>query len=73
MSIPTVMGRGLALWCPGATHGGLQHETGLVNKDNRTAFTPGFFYPWPVLGWPLRNSLLVAFTGTLLGFLGTRA
>jgi hypothetical protein len=32
-----------------------------------------FFYAWPVLTWPLGNRLLVAFTGTTLGFLGAPA
>ena len=61
---------GGAPWSPGAAHRGLQHETGLVNKDNSAPFTPGFFYPGPVLAWPFGNRLLITFTSPSLGLLG---
>jgi hypothetical protein len=51
----------------------LQHATGLGNKDDGVAFLPGFFYPSPVLAWPLGHGLLVTFTGTTLGILGSPA
>jgi hypothetical protein len=43
MAIPTVMDQGVALWGPGARHRGVQHEPGLVNKNDGAAFPPGFF------------------------------
>jgi len=35
--------RSLAPGSPGAAHRGLEHEAALIEKDNGTAFTPGFF------------------------------
>jgi hypothetical protein len=51
----------------------LEDKAGLINEDDRAAFTPGFFYPGPGLSWPFGNRLLVAFPGTPLGFLGAPA
>ena len=41
----------------------------MIVRPSRRAF----FYPRPVLSWPLGNGLLVASTGTTLGFLGAPA
>jgi hypothetical protein len=70
MTVPAVLDGRLPPRDPGAAHRGLQHETALVNKDNGTACTPGFFYPGPVLDWPLPDGLLITFAGTPFGLLG---
>ena len=43
MAVPTVMELGLPLGGPGAAHRGLEHEATLIDQDQGTALTPGFF------------------------------
>lgn len=42
VAVPTVMNGGLPLGGPRAAHHGLQHEAGLIDKDEGAALTPGF-------------------------------
>jgi hypothetical protein len=43
VAVPTLMDRCLALRCPGTAHRGLEHEATLINANDGTALTPGFF------------------------------
>jgi hypothetical protein len=46
VAVPTLMDRCLALRCPGTAHRGLEHEATLINANDGTALTPGFFLSW---------------------------
>ena len=43
VAIPARVDGGLALRGPRPAHSGLAHEAGLIQQDQRAAFTPGFF------------------------------